>query len=155
MPHAELLAWLEAECGHRPEKEYEERDALSAAELREMQPHVEFGAHTMYHPILPNCDDATCNAEIAESKKTLEALLDAPVAHFAYPNGDYGARELRCAAEAGYRSARSTGNGWNDAETERFALKAMVVSDCASLNVLCGQVSGIFGTARRLRGGDR
>ncbi len=96
VPNGERLAVLARTTGFVQEHERGElaRQALSRDEILEMAPFVDFGAHTRFHPILPRCDDDEAWREIAESKRDLEALLGRPVSHFAYPNGDYGAREV-------------------------------------------------------------
>ena len=49
---------------------------------------VEFGAHTQTHPILSRLQDpAELTAEIGHSKKRIEDMLQRPVQHFCYPNG--------------------------------------------------------------------
>lgn len=125
-----------------------ERQALSLDELRALQPHVEFGAHTRHHPILPLCNDEICRTEMQESKTHLEALLKIQIHHFAYPFGDYGTRELEMARQAGFHSARTTRIGHITADADVLQLPAMPVEDDASVNVLCGQAIGLFGTLR-------
>jgi peptidoglycan/xylan/chitin deacetylase (PgdA/CDA1 family) len=76
---------------------------------------IDVGAHTVTHPILAGIDDHRAWHEIAESKRTLEALLSRPIALFAYPNGlpgkDYRPEHVRMAKEAGFRAAVSTAWG--------------------------------------------
>lgn len=73
------------------------------------------GAHTVSHPILAQCDEQQARDEILLGKQRLEAIIDAPVALFAYPNGrpgdDYGRREMELVREAGYIAAVSTIDG--------------------------------------------
>lgn len=77
-------------------------------------PLVTIGGHTTSHTWLARLDEAAANGEIAANKAFLEALLDRPVRHFAYPYGTAGAcglREARIAAAAGYKSAFTTRPG--------------------------------------------
>ena len=60
--------------GFSAEAEFEGRQALSHAEVRSLEPHVDFQAHTVTHPILPNCSSEKAEAEIGHSKKQLEGL---------------------------------------------------------------------------------
>ncbi len=152
LPHEEFLRRLREEADHWPEKEYPDRQVLNREELDQMASCVRFGSHTRFHPVLPNCSSETCAEEIALSRTQLEKLLGVPIEDFAYPNGDYGPRERACVERTGYRSARSLRVGWNGPRTDRFALRAMVVEDDASINVLCGQVSGVFALLRLLDG---
>ena len=151
-PHAVFLEQLQEEAAFRPEKEYPDRQALNRDELLEMQPHVCFGAHTRFHPILTRCDDETCRGEMVASKDELEALLGQEIKHFAYTNGDYGERERGHARDFGFQSARGLDVGWNTKARDRFSLKVTGVQDDASLNVLGAQLCGVFGAIRRLKG---
>ena len=150
MPHVQFLNLLRDKADYWPEKAYPDRQALDRTELLEMRAHVTFGSHTRFHPVLTQCDDATLTTEVTQSKAELERLLGVPVEHFAYPNGNYSSRETDCVRRAGYRSARSLRVGWNALNTDRYALKVTGVQDDASLNVLSGQITGVFGLLRLL-----
>ena len=110
-----------------------------------MAPHVDFGSHTRFHPILVNCTDEACRDKIVGSKQRLEELLGQPISDFAYPNGDGNGRERRFVADAAYQSARTLDIGWNDLRSDRMRFCAMPVDDDASINVLCAQMCGGFG----------
>ena len=89
------------------------QDAMTEAQLREYAsaPQVTIGGHTTSHPALSRLSEAEVAREMTENKNHLEALLDRPVAHFAYPYGDRGsngAREARIAQRVGFRSAVTT-----------------------------------------------
>ncbi len=93
-----------------------ERECLPWETLRSLSgaPGVTIGAHTLTHPILVKHAEAAARREIAESKARLEAELDLPIRHFAYPVGDptsAGAREFAMAREAGYAIAVTTRPG--------------------------------------------
>jgi peptidoglycan/xylan/chitin deacetylase (PgdA/CDA1 family) len=61
---------------------------LSWAEVREMAKNgIDFGAHTVNHPILTRLPLEEARKEIIESKKCMEDELDRPVNAFSYPNG--------------------------------------------------------------------
>ncbi|EGJ09805.1 polysaccharide deacetylase family protein [Rubrivivax benzoatilyticus] len=82
--------------------------ALHAAGMR-------IGGHTVGHPILARLDSRAARAEIADGKAALEALVDAPVRLFAYPNGkpgeDFGDEHVAMARELGFEAAVTTGWG--------------------------------------------
>ncbi|MCP4709738.1 MAG: polysaccharide deacetylase family protein [Planctomycetes bacterium] len=141
--------------GYQPEKKFTDRQALSKAEMKEMQrQEVDFQGHTWSHPILTTCTDAESWSEIAETKAVLEELLQKPVTHFAYPNGDYTERETKYLQQAGYRSGRTIDVGWNGPRTNLYDLKAMVISDEATLNEMVAQLCGILPYFRYLRQGS-
>ncbi len=92
------------------------RECLPWETLRSLSgaPGVTIGAHTLSHPMLAKHDAEFVRAEIAGSKARLEAELDIPIRHFAYPVGDpisAGVREFGFAAEAGFTSAVTTRPG--------------------------------------------
>lgn len=61
---------------------------LTWDEVREMMAGgIEFGSHTMTHPILSNVSPAQLAEEISESKKILERELESEVLAFSYPVG--------------------------------------------------------------------
>jgi peptidoglycan/xylan/chitin deacetylase (PgdA/CDA1 family) len=87
---------------------------------------VEFGAHTVHHPILSCVSAEEAWREIAESKRVVESHVQAPVRHFAYPNGtrrDFDDTTRALVERAGFSSAVSTIFGVNTAETDRYCLR--------------------------------
>jgi poly-beta-1,6-N-acetyl-D-glucosamine N-deacetylase len=96
VPDDERLAALRR-AGFEEAKEFDERQALSIAELRELNSRADFQSHTVFHPILPRCSEEKAEAEIAGSRSDLQRL-GCEVYALAYPNGDYSERELRLAA---------------------------------------------------------
>lgn len=77
-------------------------------------PLVTFGAHTIDHLMLAKFPAERARAEMAESRRRIEAELGRPVLHFAYPVGDptsAGPREFAIARELGFRTAVTTRPG--------------------------------------------
>lgn len=144
LEHDAFLRKLHETAGYSPEMIYGDRQALAAEELVALKPHVCFGAHTRFHPILPRCSEVEAREEIGQSRIELESILKCPVEHFAYPNGDFSARDVALVKKAGYRSARTIQPGWNGPGTDPFLLRAFVVEDDASLNGLALRLSGIL-----------
>jgi peptidoglycan/xylan/chitin deacetylase (PgdA/CDA1 family) len=86
---------------------------------------IEFGAHTVTHPILSTLSTEDARSEIAESKRVIEERLQSPARHFAYPNGtaqDFDVTTQALVVRAGFSSAVSTVFGVNTAATNRYAL---------------------------------
>ena len=86
---------------------------LSTAQLRQLQAAgMELGAHTLSHPILSTLPDHAARLDIANGKHRLEALIQAPVTVFAYPNGkagrDYGASHVAMVRSLGFTAAVAT-----------------------------------------------
>jgi peptidoglycan/xylan/chitin deacetylase (PgdA/CDA1 family) len=143
--------------GFEPSRSHDasERQALSAQEIAEMAPWVDFGAHSRFHPILTQCVDDDAWLEIDGSRREIEAITGRPCRHFSYPNGDYGPREVEYARKAGFASARTVDLGWTHVASDPYRLKAFGIADDASVHVLAAQLSGIPNYLRRLAQGSR
>ena len=89
---------------------------LNTAQLRELRAAgMTIGAHTVDHPILARLSDDAARREIANGKRTLEALVGSPVTLFAYPNGepgrDFTRQHVEMVRELGFRAAVTTASG--------------------------------------------
>lgn len=89
---------------------------LTSAQLGELHAAgMGIGAHTVTHPILARCDEATARREIVTGRAELEALIGERVGLFAYPNGKPGTDYLPVHAamieELGFDAAVSTAPG--------------------------------------------
>ena len=89
---------------------------LSWDELRALsaEPLIEIGAHTVSHCSLAKQTEEMARSEITESRARIEAELQRPVLHMAYPYGDRaaaGPREFVLAAASGYKTAVTTRPG--------------------------------------------
>jgi peptidoglycan/xylan/chitin deacetylase (PgdA/CDA1 family) len=84
--------------------------ALTVAELQKLaaSPLITIGGHTRTHPFLRNIAPERQRAEVVGGKADVEAWLDRPIEHFAYPHGSYGTETPVIAAEAGFTSAFTT-----------------------------------------------
>ncbi len=77
-------------------------------------PLVTIGAHTVTHCNLARQTEAAAGQEMANSRARIEAALQRPVVHLAYPYGDKaaaGAREFALARAAGFKTAVTTRPG--------------------------------------------
>jgi poly-beta-1,6-N-acetyl-D-glucosamine N-deacetylase len=83
------------------------REALTIAQVKRIaaSAYVTIGGHTHTHPILINCTDKQVYEELLHSKKKLEQWTGKEVAYFAYPNGDFGVREVQILQQLDYRLA--------------------------------------------------
>ena len=78
------------------------------------EPLVTIGAHTVTHCNLARQSEAVAAFEIATSRARIEAALQRPVLHLAYPYGDRiaaGPREFKLARTAGFKTAVTTRPG--------------------------------------------
>jgi peptidoglycan/xylan/chitin deacetylase (PgdA/CDA1 family) len=79
---------------------------LSWNEIKEMDGKgIEFGAHSVNHPRLPDLSLERANDEIVGSKHALEDNLGKEVAAFCYPYGFYNSEVINLVKQAGFRSA--------------------------------------------------
>jgi peptidoglycan/xylan/chitin deacetylase (PgdA/CDA1 family) len=147
----EVLATL----GFSETAEQSTRQALSASEIEDMKPVVDFQSHTVYHPLLPQCSEPRAFDEISRSKIQLENNFGLSIYALAYPNGDYSSREIAAARQSGYQCALSLDHGFNSRETPPFQLKRICINDDASLTELVVKASGVWGLLKHLaRGGS-
>ncbi len=70
----------------------------------------EVGSHTMTHARLAGADPAVLAAEVGESRRVLEDVLQAEVAGFCYPYGSYDQAAADAVRAAGYDNACVTGD---------------------------------------------
>ena len=87
---------------------------------------IEFGAHTVSHPILSQLDDARLKAELDESIDAVEALTGRACCSFAYPNGrlvDFDDRSVRHLSGRGVEVAVATEVGVNNRGIDRLRLR--------------------------------
>jgi poly-beta-1,6-N-acetyl-D-glucosamine N-deacetylase len=126
------------------------RQALSASEIEDMKPVVDFQSHTVYHPLLPQCSDLRAFDEISHSKRQLEDKFGLSIHALAYPNGDYSTREIAAAEKSGYQCALTLDHGFNSRETPAFQLKRICINDDAGLNELIVKASGLWGFLKKL-----
>ena len=100
---------------------------LNRSEIREMaEAGVDFGAHTVNHPILTRIPPRVAREEIERSKRDLEEILGREVTGFCYPNGEAGDFDEvieGMVRHLGYSYACSTIDGVNDAGADPYALR--------------------------------
>jgi peptidoglycan/xylan/chitin deacetylase (PgdA/CDA1 family) len=82
----------------------------------------EIGAHTQTHPHLADLSLALAQKEIEGSKQDLLSMGITSVATFAYPYGSHNTDVEQLVKNAGFIDARITGPGFNDANTDPYAL---------------------------------
>jgi peptidoglycan/xylan/chitin deacetylase (PgdA/CDA1 family) len=84
---------------------------LTWDQVREMEAEgIDFGSHTVTHPVLTTIDDERIRVELMCSKDRLQAELDHPIEWFCYPKGAYDSRSL-AVARSTYVGAVSTEEG--------------------------------------------
>lgn len=143
MPNGQRLEELKA-YGFEQQIEYPDIQALTTKQIEEMKPWVDFQSHTCFHPILPQCDDATAELEIRNSRQQLEDSFRLSVNVLSYPNGDYSARDIRLAKDAGYICGVTVDTGYNDLSSDLFRLKRISAGDAKTATELMVKASGCY-----------
>jgi len=158
----ELVRYLEDALGTsaRPEM-------LSWAQIRLMRSSgIEFGCHTLNHPILAHLDPERMREEISTAKELMEQRLGESVLYFAYPNGgqgDYDNRVIALLREAGFKAACTLLPGINRAENPYELKRLGIGSDytgCPGLftkAVFACEMAGLADHLylRKVRSGER
>lgn len=92
---------------HIPEK-LGKKYVLSWKEIKKMNKNgIEFGAHTVNHPILTNVSHDEAKWEIINSKNSIEENLGTDIKLFAYPNGDFNDEISALVKSLGFNSSVS------------------------------------------------
>jgi peptidoglycan/xylan/chitin deacetylase (PgdA/CDA1 family) len=109
--------------------------AMTWAHIQEMaKAGMEFGSHSVTHPILATIHDPQkLSFELEQSKSDLEAHLGQPILSIAYPVGNFNAlnnQVLKATQQAGYRLGFTYQKGLNklkDPDDWRFLIKRIHV----------------------------
>jgi peptidoglycan/xylan/chitin deacetylase (PgdA/CDA1 family) len=106
--------------------------ALDWDQVREMTRHgIEFGSHTVTHPVLSMQTEDRVRFELSQSRETIRRETGQRADLLAYPVGKtytFNDRVVAIAKECGYRAALAYIDGVNDpSSADRFALKRIAV----------------------------
>ena len=98
-----------------------EQFVLSWDEVLDMSRNgVDFGGHTVSHPILVNMPADQANREIVHSKKVIETVVGKPVHFFAYPDGSYNPQVVEMVKDAGFHAACTCDPNWINSMTNPY-----------------------------------
>lgn len=92
-------------------------------------PGFSIGSHTITHQRLTRISPDDVAFEITSSKVNLENEIGAPVALFAYPNGEFNQDVISAVQRAGYSCAVTIEYGKNDIKSDPYRLKRVLVPD--------------------------
>lgn len=90
---------------------------------------IDFGAHTVTHPLLTYEDDMTVERELRVAKQTLEEKVGKKVRVFAYPNGDWDDRVRQWVEQTGYECAFTTRQGWYRSGQDRYTVRRIMLHE--------------------------
>ena len=106
---------------------------------------VEIGAHTAGHHILTQLSETECKNELNTSKEQVEKNLKRQCNHFAYPNGrtgDFNSYTEKWIKEAGFSSAVTTVEGFNNHTSNPLVLNRLGIYGHYSHSEFVSMISG-------------
>lgn len=112
---------------------------------------MEVGSHSLSHPRLVELSRDAARCEIAESRFALQAMLDVPIEHFAYPFGHFTAETVELVRDAGYSSAMTVQPGVARRSDDRLRLPRILVDGEIGLWKFLLQVATPYENLRRGR----
>ena len=128
------------------------REALTIEQIKKIasSKYISIGGHTHTHSILTNCYEDEVRTEIQLSKQKLESWIGKEVGYFAYPNGDYGVREIQILKESNYRLAFSIQEQYltPDALKEPYSIPRFCFVEGASFSENICRLLGIWKFSR-------
>ena len=97
-------------------------------EILEMQEYgIEFGGHTLTHPMLAKLDLEDAKREITESRKILNKKLGKEMNCFAYPYGNLNEEVKKIVKEVGYKFAVATDSGDISYSKDLFQIRRIAI----------------------------
>jgi peptidoglycan/xylan/chitin deacetylase (PgdA/CDA1 family) len=154
----EMVRQIEAMCGKAPVTAAEQvrYDFMTWEQARAMSiAGIEFGSHTVTHPMLSTLTDQELQDELRESKQRIEQELGRECYAFAYPNGkfgDYGDREKHALQAAGYRCALALNGRLNRGTMDRFELERVNIARGFDAPLLNARLTGLLADVRAIAG---
>ena len=127
---------------------YFQKLMMSWDQVREMSANgIEFGGHTLNHPILTRVPFERARAEIRGSVSRISEELGKPVTSFAYPNGmkaDFNEAVAQAAKEAGCQTAYTLLNGpasLGEVRKSPHTIRRSFISHAHSMPEFCTLIS--------------
>ncbi len=127
---------------------------LTWAKVSEMMDDgIEFGAHTVSHPILSTLDATTQENEIKESRQRIAEATGCEPTTFAYPNGsvnDYDHHSVEIVQRLGFKAACTTRRGSNPPDGNPYSLRRLGIGSDSNA-IVDARLAGLFDEPMRAR----
>lgn len=120
------------------------RVMLNRYEIEEMRDVVDFQSHTVTHESLITCTKEESLYEIIKSKEILEKNFKLKINCIAYPFGLYTEREKTLTKFSGYECGLSVDPGYNDNNTDIYAVKRFCVNGNDDKYKLHLKITGVW-----------
>jgi len=126
---------------------------MSWQQIKEMSDHgMDFGSHTLTHPLLENLNVKKLKDEIVGSKVAIEQALGRPVEFFSYPYGKFNEEVVKIVEQAKFLGACTADSGVANAYNERYLLKRLGVRSLLDVKLYFSRgFNWYLGLRRRLR----
>ncbi len=132
-------------------RQFKGRDCLTWSEVREMrQRGIQFGAHTVSHPVLRELSWDKIEMELRDSKRTIEDRLQEPVTSFAYPyafpqeDRNFVARFTELVRAIGYAECVTTIVGRVHLGDDPFTRKRLPVNNTDDPALFAAKLTGAY-----------
>jgi len=122
----QISAWSGNTSAAGPLRPVLDEDGLAALTAGGL---VDIGAHSVSHALLPAHPREMQMREILGSKSQLEAIIEGPVDHFAFPYGEYDRTSLEIVRGAGFASACTNSGGTVTPESSLHELPRLAIED--------------------------
>jgi peptidoglycan/xylan/chitin deacetylase (PgdA/CDA1 family) len=117
---------------------------LSWSEIKQLaEKGVEFGSHTCTHRKLTELPSAEVDTELRQSKDAISRQLQLRDLPLAYPYGFTSDSIASVARSLGYSCAITTETGFNDAATDFFKLRRVLVGDDDDVPAFATRLAGL------------
>lgn len=122
----------------------DDENYLSWSEIKNLTVEgVEFGSHTCTHRKLTELPAAEVDTELRRSKEAITRQLQLPDLPLAYPYGFTNDSIASVARSLGYSCAITTETGFNDAATDFFKLRRVLVGDDDNVPAFATRLAGM------------
>lgn len=130
---------------------FKKRECLTWSEVRELHAHgIEFGSHTVNHPVLYQLNWPDIEFETRSSKSEIEKRLQTTVASFSYPyafpqeDRQFTRRLAEILCGQGYQSCVTTVIGNSHMKDDLFKLKRLPVNNCDDDTLFAAKLAGAY-----------
>ena len=137
--------------GQETRRSFKGRECLTWNEVRQLSlAGMEFGSHTVNHPVLVDLSWDQVEIELSDSKTEIEQQLGGPVTGFAYPYAfpqgrkDFARRFCDLVAAAGYRNCVTTQIGRVKPGDDPYRLKRLPVNSLDDAALLRAKLEGAY-----------
>ncbi len=132
--------WIDSEVG------------FSTQQIEDLaKKNMQIGSHTVNHVFLPNVSEQEAYAELTDSKKRLEEIINDEVTSLSLPGGRNKKKIIEIAQEIGYKSICTSEYTMNTFESDSFSLGRIPIKKTFSLELFQKIVTGDLTTWHSLK----